>query len=193
MSVKIEEVVVKGRVPRGIRINKTEFNELWAEHPEELGKVKINNNVISTPRWQQSYIYPYYFSGMDHAAKSELPSVIPRLKEWIDGLGYGKFNQVLINWYKDGSHYIGAHSDDETQLEPGSPIAIVSLGATRTFRVHKRTGQRLKDYEVMDGDYVVMLSPMQTHYKHSIVKVTGKRSREVDKRISVTFRKFKQK
>ena len=37
--------------------------------------------------------------------------------------------------YADGSHYIGPHSDDETQLAPGAPIYSVSWGATRRFRL----------------------------------------------------------
>ena len=35
-------------------------------------------------------------------------------------------NAVLLNWYADGAHYMGAHSDDETQLLPNAPIFSVS-------------------------------------------------------------------
>jgi len=43
-----------------------------------------------------------------------------------------------MNWYNDGSHHVGWHSDSETDLLPGSSIASLSLGSTREFQLRHR-------------------------------------------------------
>lgn len=48
---------------------------------------------------------------------------------------------ALANCYRDGSCGVGAHSDRLTALGPAPIIASLSLGATRTFRLHRQ--QRL--------------------------------------------------
>lgn len=188
----VDTLVVRRCIPQHVTLNDSQFNELWEQHPKELGRVMIADSVISTPRWQQSYLRSYQFTGMDHAALDTVPAVLLPLKRWVDEeLGYGSFNQVFVNWYADGSHYIGPHSDDTTQLVPGSPIVSVSFGASRVFRIHsRRGGPKIKDYTLRHGDCIVMLSPMQQHYKHSIVKVGGRKATTVGRRINVTFRKF---
>ena len=47
-------------------------------------------------------------------------------------------HSVPLTRYADGSHYIGPHSDDETQLAVGAPIFSISWGATRRFRLLPR-------------------------------------------------------
>ena len=114
--------------------------------------------------------------------------------------------------YADGSHYIGPHSDDETQLAPGAPIYSVSWGATRRFRLLPRkrlvknieggcvstretgklaqlaAGMKL-DLEVGDGDLVVMGGECQKTHKHEVPKT----SQLVGRRINATFRTFAQR
>lgn len=46
--------------------------------------------------------------------------------------------QVLLNWYQDGTHHMGAHSDAERELIPLAPIISVSLGQERIFRVRRK-------------------------------------------------------
>ena len=48
----------------------------------------------------------------------------------------------LVNWYQDGDHYIGWHSDDESQLDQTAPIYTISLGATRTFKTREKKTAR---------------------------------------------------
>jgi len=180
-------LVVSGLLPPDIY---APFEELWSLHPAERGKVIIMSKKVSTPRWQQSYINDYHFSGMSHLAQ-ELPIMLIPLLQWANSLKLGTFNQVLINWYNNGADYIGPHSDDERQLVAGSPILSLSLGATRIFRIQPKpaTGQR-RDIALTDRSYLVMKSPMQSLYKHSIVKVGGDRGLQIGRRINVTFRQF---
>ena len=116
-----------------------DFQALWDIHPEAQGQVMIPQGeaasrmygrLITTPRWQQTYgrgsrrgkpLRGYHFTGMTHPALP-LPEILQPYLDWVNGLGYGTFNEVLVNWYANGHHYIGSHSDDERQLVPDSPI-----------------------------------------------------------------------
>ena len=56
--------------------------------------------------------------------------------------------------YADGSHYIGPHSDDETQLAAGAPIFSISWGATRRFRLlPRRKTASNRDQKAVSDDY----------------------------------------
>lgn len=64
---------------------------------------------------------------------------------------------LLINWYENGRHYIGAHSDNVNPLVDNSPIVSISIGATRIFRIKdKKTRSIVKDITVKHGTVVVM-------------------------------------
>lgn len=104
----------------------------------------------------------------------------------------GIFNQVLINWYKDGNHYIGKHSDNEAQIIKESPIMSISLGSTRSFCVRKKTNNKIVlDIEMPNNSYIVMCGAMQQNYFHEVPKVSGKNAINIGKRINITMRQFK--
>ena len=167
------------------------FDTLWNIHPHDYGEIKIYGKVIKTPRWQQAYGRSYNFSGMNHVAL-DLPKEFQLFLDFVNSLDYGQFNQILINWYENGLHSIGKHSDDERSLVPGSPIISISLGETRTFRLRKKcTDGIFKDIELTDRMLVVMGDDFQKEFTHEIPKVTGKKGEELGRLISITFRQFK--
>ncbi len=168
------------------------FDDIWNMHPSEHGQVMIYGKIMNTPRWQKSYGFDYSFSGMNHEADA-IPYNMQPFMDWANSLGYpGSFNQMLINWYQDGSHYIGSHSDDETQLIRNSCIISVSLGTERLFRIRdKKFKSVVENISLTHGDVVVMGGKMQKRYKHEIVKVSGKKGKSVGRRINLTFRQFR--
>jgi alkylated DNA repair dioxygenase AlkB len=169
------------------------FMNLWRLHPPEKGRVFVHGEK-ETPRWQQSYGADYWFSGLMHKA-APVPALLQPFVNWTNALGYGAFQQVLVNWYQDGHHYIGAHSDDERQLVPQSPIVTISLGQTRKFRL--RPKRRVDDEDaftdllVHNGDVLVMGGTFQKDLTHEIVKVSGKKGAALGARISITLRQFR--
>jgi len=97
-----------------------------------------------------------------------------------------EFNAILINRYRDGSQCIGAHSDDLRDLDPDHPIASVSLGATRTFRIrNKGTKAIVLDYPHQSGTLLSMAGQFQARFTHEIPK----QLKIHDARISLTFRR----
>ena len=180
-------------LPPNYRLSDSEFTKLWNNHPKEKGRVKIWGKYVETPRWHASYGYDYIFSGQklgDYGRK--IPSYIKKLLKFTNNNEDIPYNQVLINWYENGHHYIGRHSDDETQLISGSSIFSLSIGAERKFRIRdKKTKKIVKDIILKNGQVVVMCGDMQKEFTHEIVKIAGKKGENVGQRINITFRKFK--
>ncbi|GAQ93145.1 oxidoreductase [Klebsormidium nitens] len=133
-----------------------DYDALWNTHPPEFGKLVMFDRVVSTPRWQQAYMRPYYFTGTLHEAPP-LPPCFQSFLDWANGTEHGPYNSALVNWYKDGTHYIGPHRDSDRQLVGGSTIMSITLGATRTFRIRDySTKDVVQDLELVDGSFVVM-------------------------------------
>lgn len=169
------------------------FDELWRIHPEEYGQVSYMGKVVRTPRWQQTYLKDYFFSGCLHRALP-LPQQLKPFFEWANTIvpNTMRFNQVLVNWYANGKHYIGPHSDDERELVNYSPVLSVSLGQERIFRIRdKATKEIVVDIPMQSDTYVMMCGNIQKKYLHEVPKVSGKKGDEMDRRINITFRVFK--
>lgn len=99
-----------------------------------------------------------------------------------------RFNSVLLNRYRDGADAMGWHADDEAELEPQAPIASLSLGATRSFRLRPRVRQAEGvppiSLELGHGDLLVMDPPTQQHWLHALPR----RRRVSQERLNLTFR-----
>ena len=97
-------------------------------------------------------------------------------------------NGVLLNYYRDGRDTMGWHADDEPELDPEAPIASLSLGASRTFRLRPRgVAAAPLDLELGDGDLLVMDPPTQRHWQHALPR----RLRLREPRLNLTFRKLR--
>lgn len=191
-------------LPSDLLPSKADLKALWDLHPEDKGKIKIMGKEIETPRWHQSYGKPYYFSGLHHEALPIPPLVqkyidFANKTKYVEGFGGQEFNMCLINWYEDGSHYIGYHSDDETmmvQTKKGESVVFsISLGQKRDFSLQPRVkgqGKTLK-LPMPHGSVVVMGGRCQKTHKHSVPKVGGQKGADLSFRINLTLRIFKDK
>jgi alkylated DNA repair dioxygenase AlkB len=180
-------------IEQGLIPSHPPLSVLWELHPVEFGAVRIMGREIPTPRWQQSYDRAYWYSGMLHEAPP-LPPAFQPFKNWVNTLfdRQWTFNQTLINWYENGHHYIGPHSDDTRQLVNASPIVSISLGQPRLFRIRKKNNkENVLDLEMPNGTYVVMGGKMQESFTHEVPKVQGKKGEALGHRVNITFRCFK--
>ena len=174
-------------LPTDIKLTSSEYKELWKMHPKEYGKVKICGKVIDTPRYQESYGEDYFYTGIKHPAKDITHPFLDKLLKWVQDDSSKNYTQMLINWYVDGSHYIGPHSDDTRQLEPNSDIYSFSFGQTRDFVIQSKDKTFRKVLPVTNNMLLVMGGEMQKYYKHSVPK----RKNANGSRINITFRLFK--
>lgn len=96
------------------------------------------------------------------------------------------FNGILVNHYKNGEKYIGAHSDDESALDrKTNMVACISFGAQRKFRIRKKSNKKkVLDYLQKPLTLLVMEGKFQKHFTHEIPK----EKRVKKERFSATFR-----
>ncbi|KAL7552741.1 hypothetical protein ACHAWF_017376 [Thalassiosira exigua] len=119
------------------------------------------------------------------------PPVVAKLQslaeEWI--LAHSDrtvtFDVCLLNYYDSGSQRIGWHSDRE-EIGRSTPIASVSLGATRKFLIRSKSdGTRDRaTVEMTNGSLIVMENVCQRDYLHSVPR----ESEVMEGRINLTFR-----
>ncbi|MHB1952683.1 MAG: alpha-ketoglutarate-dependent dioxygenase AlkB [Sulfobacillus sp.] len=164
------------------------FASLWDLRPPEYAKVRMFGKIVETPRWQRSFGKPYFYSGMQHDASPIEHPYLLRLLDFVRRDSGRDYQQILMNWYLDGRHYIGPHADETKHLVPNSTIYSFSFGAERTFRVTKKDdGSLVADFPMAHGSFLLMGGEMQKWYKHQVPKCASVRS----PRINVTFRLFK--
>ena len=80
-----------------------------------------------------------------------------------------EFNVCLLNYYEDGQQRIGWHSDRE-EIGRSTPIASISLGATRQFQIRSKTNgthDRATVY-MTNGSIMFMENICQLQYLHSV-------------------------
>jgi alkylated DNA repair dioxygenase AlkB len=97
---------------------------------------------------------------------------------------YGvRFTQVGANLYRDGADSVAWHGDRVARELPEAVVALVSLGATRPFRLRPTGGGTSVLYRPGPGDLLVMGGSCQRTWQHAVPKCRG-----VGPRISVQFR-----
>jgi alkylated DNA repair dioxygenase AlkB len=94
-----------------------------------------------------------------------------------------RFTQVGVNLYRDGADSVAWHGDRVARELPEAVVALVSLGATRPFRLRPAGGGPSVLYRPGPGDLLVMGGSCQRTWQHSVPKCRG-----VGPRISVQFR-----
>lgn len=115
-----------------------------------------------------------------------LPWTLPLLdlRSRIEQQSGYEFQVTIGNWYADGSHHIGWHSDDSPEMGDRPAIASISLGATRRFSLRSKATKETIDFDLAHGDLVIMHPGCQGEYVHCLRK-----SKRVEgDRINWTFR-----
>ncbi len=98
------------------------------------------------------------------------------------------YNGILVNKYKDGIDYIGAHPDNEAHIDKCGVVAI-SFGTPRNFRVRDIVTKKiLCNVETISGQCLVMNNTFQQNFHHEIPQ----QKTIISPRWSFTFRPTKQ-
>jgi alkylated DNA repair dioxygenase AlkB len=127
----------------------------------------------------------YYYS-RTLMKSTPLESSLASLLQVVNNIFGAEFNGILVNHYLSGSDCIGAHSDDESSLDPAAGVVSISFGASRNFRIRdKQTRKIVKDIPTPSGLILVMGGQFQRYFTHEI---------PIEKRVSLprysfTFRK----
>ena len=186
IALDAEHAVFLGRLPDDLRADAAAFARLWALHPAEYHDIRIGGRAVKTPRWQQAFGRDYRYTGNVNRALPVPPALAPYVA-FAQAAIDPRLNGLLVNWYDAAlGHYMGPHRDVPTGLIPGSPIATISFGATRPFRLRPHGGGPRTDLELEDGAVVVMPWATNRAWTHAVPRLKAYPGR----RISVTVRAF---
>ena len=172
------------------------YDETWLRH--ELAD-KLFQTLKETVPWKQergSYApfprltayyadVPYTYSGVTHQAQEWL-DVLRVVREKVEAVAGGKFNSLLLNYYRDGKDSIGWHTDAEPELGQNPIVPSISLGAVRTFCLRHKKGKKDGYLEIplSHGSLLIMAGTTQHFWMHSVPKTDN----ELGERINLTFR-----
>lgn len=177
-----------GCLPESLLPNDTEFDAIWALHPEGFHEVRgRKGGWVKTPRWQQAYGKDYHYSGNTNHALP-VPDILTPFLRWADEAVDTRLNGLLLNWYDAGlGHYISKHRDSIKNMVDGAPIVTISLGDERTFRLRpwKVPGSAI-DFPTFHGAVFIMPFETNLEWTHEIPK----RARQIGRRVSITLRAF---
>jgi alkylated DNA repair dioxygenase AlkB len=151
------------------------FESLLAAIPWEAQRRHMYGREVDVPRLVQHY-------ALDDPAL--LPAIGEAAREVIARSGVG-FTSVGLNLYRDGRDSVAPHNDHIEELAEGTPIALLSLGATRRMTLRERDApKRSFDIDMEAGSLLTMSYATQFHYDHGIPKSRA----AVGPRISLAFR-----
>jgi alkylated DNA repair dioxygenase AlkB len=161
--------------------------ELVRTNSWEQQSLLMYGKMVDEPRlssWHsdgQSYTY----SGRERLPQPWSP-LLRSIREQCEQHTGHTFNGVLVNYYRDGSDYLGWHSDDELINGSEPLIASISLGAERRFDLrHRETGEVVST-PLRHGSLLVMSGLSQRCWEHRIPKMTT----ISDPRVNLTFRRL---
>ncbi|CAL1517810.1 alpha-ketoglutarate-dependent dioxygenase AlkB [Chitinophaga sp. MM2321] len=96
------------------------------------------------------------------------------------------FDRVLLNYYRDGNDSVAWHSDTLPKDGKHHPIASVTFGDTRLFKIRRKTDKSITQLSIplTHGSFLLMGASMQDLYEHHVPKTR----KIVGGRINLTFR-----
>ena len=157
--------------------------QLLSAEPHHRSDIIIDSQRHPAPRLTSSFSdAPLRLDGM----RASLPwsPEVAALRDAI-GIRFGlSFNYALANLYRDGSDFTGWHRDKAELHHPGSTIAIVSFGATRTLSIRRRGSDAAATWPLVDSSVVLMTLGLQQSHEHAILA----EPEDVGMRLSITLR-----
>lgn len=164
------------------------MNKLMFEIPWEKKSINIDGELKELDRetcWFSEIKSPYFYSDMRNDPVDFTPTLL-ELKYRVEEFLGIHFNSILANLYRNQESSIQWHADTEKALIPESPVASLSFGATRTFRIkHKKNKFKRQIFKRLKaGDLLVLDSESQQQWLHAIARESGVKSA----RINLTFR-----
>jgi len=134
------------------------------------------DRVVDVPRLVASY-------GLQ---EDDVPEPIRAMRPAVEQFCRVTFLSAGLNFYRDGDDSVAPHGDHVERAVDQSPVALVSLGATRRMTIRSVfKPRRILDRDLEPGSLLVMSYASHLNYLHGIPKTKT----PVGERISVAFRR----
>ena len=173
-----------------LALDETSWVDLCRNHL--LGADAVLDVVIDAVPWQcgRRFMYDRMVDDPRLSYRAPRPELLPHpvLARVRDGLAarYGvTFGAASCNYYRDGRDSVAPHGDRELRDVDDTLVALLTLGATRPFRLRPRgrKGGPTFDLAPGSGDLFVMGGACQRDWEHAVPKV-----RAAGPRVSVSWR-----
>ncbi len=154
----------------------------------EVDQLIMFGKLVSTRRkvvWIGDQNCAYTYSGVSKQPQAWTPELL-LIKNQLEKLSDSVFNSCLLNLYHDGKDGMGWHSDNEKELDTQSPIASLSLGASRKFAFRHKKDKTTTSLILENGSALIMYPPTQNFWHHALLKTKTIHT----SRINLTFRKI---
>ncbi|WP_116374402.1 alpha-ketoglutarate-dependent dioxygenase AlkB [Mycobacterium sp. MFM001] len=156
------------------------FDELMTTVPWRAERRPMYDRVVDVPR-----LVSFHDLAVEDPPHPRLTRLRRRLNDIYAGELGEPFTTVGLCLYRNGSDSVAWHGDTIGRSSTeDTMVAIVSLGATRTFAMRPRGGGHSLRLPQAHGDLLVMGGSCQRTWEHSVPKTSGC----ADPRISVQFR-----
>jgi len=156
------------------------FRELRGQVKWKAERRVMYDREVDVPR-----LTAHFHLGPDEAEGEAPPSAILLAAREVIAATTVAFNGVGLNLYRDGRDSVAPHNDHLYAIVEGFPIALLSLGSTRTMTIRaKAPPRRVLRVDLEPGSLLMMSYATQLHYVHGVPKTR----QAVGERISLAFR-----
>ena len=158
-------------------------------------QMSLYEALRDTVRWEgsmaarrtASFGVPYNYAQMTYPAVPMHEALVPVVERLDQKLGV-RFNNCLLNFYQGERSKMGFHSDDTTDLQPETGVAIVSVGHARKITFRSKIDPTVQQaVELQPGSLLYIDSEIQSRGVQA-----SKNQKHVGPRISLTWRAFKE-
>jgi len=184
LNLSDKSFILFGILPDSVIVN---IDTIYNLKPKTRDVYSILGIKYNIPRYQKAYLNNYSYPGINLQGDIILPPELTDLFNFANSLSKDllgineneNFNQILINFYDDGTQYIAPHSDYGMKI-----VFSSSFGQERIFRIiNKKTLQLIKDIITKDRTFIIMCGDMQKEFLHTILQDNSQ-----NKRLNITFR-----
>ncbi|MDT5174680.1 MAG: hypothetical protein QOG37_1931 [Mycobacterium sp.] len=148
--------------------------------PWRAERRQMYDRVVDVPR-----LVSFHDLTLEDPPHPALARLRRRLNDIYGGELGEPFTTVGLCCYRDGSDSVAWHGDTiGRSSSEDTMVAIVSLGATRTFAMRRRGGGPSLRLPLAHGDLLVMGGSCQRTWEHSVPKTTA----SAGPRVSIQFR-----
>jgi len=156
------------------------LQDLLAKVPWRAERRQMYDRVVDVPR-----LVSFHDLTVEEPPHPQLARLRRRLNDIYGGELGEPFTTVGLCCYRDGSDSVAWHGDTiGRSSSEDTMVAIVSLGATRTFAMRRRGGGPSLRLPLAHGDLLVMGGSCQRTWEHSVPKT----STPSGPRVSIQFR-----
>jgi alkylated DNA repair dioxygenase AlkB len=156
------------------------LDALLSTVPWRAERRQMYDRVVDVPR-----LVSFHDLTIEEPPHPELTRLRRRLNDIYAGELGEPFTTVGLCCYRDGSDSVAWHGDTiGRSSSEDTMVAILSLGATRTFALRRRGGGRSLRLPLAHGDLLVMGGSCQRTWEHAVPKTSA----PAGPRVSIQFR-----